>query len=169
LPERLVHTYSLDLDVAKVNESLGLIEYYVVGDIRFCGVWTRNDGANKTFSKIYTIKDVGKSLICRVLAFRNNNEVIMELEDDNNDEYRIEVYEPLSGLISGVGINGNQRIFSARCRDQAVGNADEGGSVLFTFLPEMCFVCNQCYIGRLSRNYGVPVIACASAIHHISR
>ncbi|GKF75028.1 putative pentatricopeptide repeat-containing protein, partial [Tanacetum coccineum] len=54
LPERLVHT--LFLYVAKVNESLGLLEYYDEGDMKVCGVWTREDGANKTFSKIFTVK-----------------------------------------------------------------------------------------------------------------
>ncbi|GKB15481.1 ribonuclease H-like domain-containing protein, partial [Tanacetum coccineum] len=44
LPERLVHTP--DLIVTKVNESLGLLEYYDEGDMKVCGVWTRKDGAN---------------------------------------------------------------------------------------------------------------------------
>ncbi|GJY59386.1 hypothetical protein Tco_0459278 [Tanacetum coccineum] len=51
-----------------------------------------------------------------------------ELDDDNNHEYRIAVYEPMSGLSSG-GINGKQRTFSARFRDQAVGNVGERGSL----------------------------------------
>ncbi|GJR52459.1 putative pentatricopeptide repeat-containing protein [Tanacetum coccineum] len=130
LPERLVHTPYLDLDVAKVNESLGLLEYYAEGDMRVCGVWTRNDGDNKTFSKIYTVKVVGKSLLSRVLTFRNNGEVVMQLDDDNNHECRIEVYEPLSGLISGVGINGNQRTFSARSYMETLLLLDESDSII---------------------------------------
>nr|GEU33455.1 hybrid signal transduction histidine kinase M [Tanacetum cinerariifolium] len=54
LPERLVPTPILE--VTKVNESLGLLEYYTEGDVTVFGLWTRNDGANKTFSKIYTFK-----------------------------------------------------------------------------------------------------------------
>ncbi|GJY11175.1 putative pentatricopeptide repeat-containing protein, partial [Tanacetum coccineum] len=108
VPERLVHTYSLDLHVAKVNESLGLLEYYLVGDMRVCGVWMRNNGANKTFSMIYTVKLEGKSLFRSVLGFRNNGEVVIKVDDDNYEESRIEVYEPLSGHINGVGINGKR-------------------------------------------------------------
>ena len=109
LPERLVHAPYLD--VAKVNDSLGLLEYYFEGEMSVCGVWTRKDGANKPFNKIYTIRVEGKPLYGRVLGFRNNGEVVIELDDDNYKESRIELYEPLSGHISGVGINGNQCTF----------------------------------------------------------
>ncbi|GJS19563.1 ribonuclease H-like domain-containing protein [Tanacetum coccineum] len=113
LPERLVHTP--DLIVTKVNESLGLLEYYDEGDMKVCGVWTRKDGANNQFTKIYTIKVEGKWLYNRVLGFRNNGEVVMELQDaDNYKESRIEVYEPLSGHTIGVGINGKGRTLSTR-------------------------------------------------------
>nr|GEZ67227.1 hypothetical protein [Tanacetum cinerariifolium] len=61
----------------------------------------------------------GKSLYGDVLGFRNNGEVVMQIDDDNNnEEYRIEVYDLLSGHINGVGINGKQ------------GNDDEGGLVV---------------------------------------
>ncbi|GJW87338.1 ribonuclease H-like domain-containing protein [Tanacetum coccineum] len=121
LPERLVHTR--DLNVTKVNESLGLLEYYYEGDKKSCGLWTRKDGANNPFTKIYTIKVERKWLYRRVLGFRNNGEVVMELQDDNHGESRIEVYEPLSRHISDVGINGNHYTFFAKCRDQAAGGS----------------------------------------------
>ncbi|GJW51972.1 hypothetical protein Tco_0093323 [Tanacetum coccineum] len=93
-------------------ESLGLLEYYDECEMSVCGVWMMKDGANKTFSKIYTVKVEGKSLN-GVLAFRNNGEVVMELKDDDNyDESRIEVYKPLSGHTNGVGINGETDCFS---------------------------------------------------------
>ncbi|GJX98283.1 putative pentatricopeptide repeat-containing protein [Tanacetum coccineum] len=112
LPERVVHT--LYLDVVKVNESLGLLEYYNEGEMLVCGVWTRKDGANKPFTKIYTIKVEGKSLLYRVLGFRNNGEVVTEVLDDNNyQESRIEVYDPFSGHVNGVWINGKLHSFSA--------------------------------------------------------
>ncbi|GKA99322.1 hypothetical protein Tco_0827259 [Tanacetum coccineum] len=107
--------------VAKVNEMFGVLEYYDEGDhMRVCGVWKREDGANKMFSKIFTVKVEGKSLYRRVLGFRYNGEVVIELDDDNYGESRIEVYEPLSGHTNGVGIIGKRRSFSARCRDQAI-------------------------------------------------
>ncbi|GKE67642.1 putative pentatricopeptide repeat-containing protein, partial [Tanacetum coccineum] len=100
LPQRLVHTPYLNLDVVKVNESLGLLEYYKEGDMRVCGVWTRKDDASKTFSKIYIVK------------------------------YRIEVYEPLSGIISGVGINGNQGTFSVRSYMETLLLLDQSDSII---------------------------------------
>ncbi|GKC85748.1 putative pentatricopeptide repeat-containing protein [Tanacetum coccineum] len=106
LPQRLVRTR--DLNVTKVDESLGFLEYYNEGGMTVCGVWKREDGANKMFTKIYTIKVEGKSVYDSVVGFRNNGEVVMELDDDNYKESRIEVYEPLSGHINDVGINGKR-------------------------------------------------------------
>ncbi|GJX72881.1 ribonuclease H-like domain-containing protein [Tanacetum coccineum] len=98
LPEMLLHTP--DLNVTKVNESLGLLEYHYEGGMKFEGKWSDD----------------------WVLGFRNNGEVVMELDADNYKESRIAVYEPLSGHINDVGINGKLRFL-----DQAVGNAHEGG------------------------------------------
>ncbi|GJS40283.1 hypothetical protein Tco_0565326 [Tanacetum coccineum] len=82
LPERLVHAPLLR--ETKVNESLGLLEYYIEG---------------------------GKYVCDRVVGFRNNGEVVMELlDDDIFDESGIEVYEPLSGHTNGVGINGESSV-----------------------------------------------------------
>ncbi|GJS95905.1 putative pentatricopeptide repeat-containing protein [Tanacetum coccineum] len=106
LPKRLLDAPLLV--VANVNELLSSLEYYHADETFVCDVWMRKDGANKTFSKIYTIKVEGKSLLHRVLGFRNNGEVVIELEDDNNHEFRIEVYDPSSGHFNGVGINGKR-------------------------------------------------------------
>ncbi|GKB17793.1 hypothetical protein Tco_0851716, partial [Tanacetum coccineum] len=109
LSERLACTGNLV--VAKVNESLGLLEYYIEGEIWVCGVWTKKDGVNKPFTKIYTVKVEGKS-VYSVLGFRNNGEVVLEMADDNDTEYAVEVYEPSSRSINGVGINGKYVRFS---------------------------------------------------------
>ncbi|GJS14263.1 ribonuclease H-like domain-containing protein [Tanacetum coccineum] len=106
LPERLVH--APELEVMMVNESLGFLEYYFEGEMSVCGVWTRKDSANKSFTKIYTVKVEGKWVFDKVLGFRNNGEVVMEMDDDNYVKSEIKVYEPLSGKINGVGINGNR-------------------------------------------------------------
>ncbi|GKB43258.1 hypothetical protein Tco_0888200, partial [Tanacetum coccineum] len=126
----LLHTYSSDL--VKVNDSLGLLEYYDEGDMMVCGVWKREDGANKTFSNIYTIKVEGLSCnsVC-VLGLRNNGEVVMELQDaDNFEESRIEVYEPLSGRTNSVGINGSAMTFSARSYMETLLLLNESDSII---------------------------------------
>ncbi|GKE12132.1 F-box domain containing protein [Tanacetum coccineum] len=129
LPERLVHTQNID--VTKVNESLGLLEFYFGGEMSVCGVWTRIDGANNPFTKIYTIKVEGK-WYNRVLGFRNNGEVVMELDADadNHKESRIEVYEPLPGHISDVGIIGKQATFLARSYMETLLLLDESDSII---------------------------------------
>ncbi|GKC88766.1 putative pentatricopeptide repeat-containing protein, partial [Tanacetum coccineum] len=117
LPERLVHLSCIDIDLTKVNDSLGLLEYFDEGEESICGVWTRKDCANKPFTKIYTVRVEGKELCSRVLGFRNNGEVVIELDDDY-EESSIEVYEPSSGHINGVGINGERcAYFSASYLD----------------------------------------------------
>ena len=104
LPERLVH--ALLLGVVKVNESLGLLEDYVEGGMMLIGVWTRKDGASKTFTQIYTIKV--EDSVYHVLGFRNNGEVLMEMMEESE----LKVYEPFSGHTNGAGINGEQHTFT---------------------------------------------------------
>ncbi|GJZ93661.1 F-box domain containing protein [Tanacetum coccineum] len=111
LLERLAST--IDLAVAKVNESLGFLEYYIKGEIWVCGVWTKKDGVSKPFTNIYTVKVEGKPVFKSVLGFRNNGEVVLEMEDDNDKGYAVEVYKPSSGDINGVGINGKYGEFDA--------------------------------------------------------
>ncbi|GJU90338.1 hypothetical protein Tco_1302761, partial [Tanacetum coccineum] len=77
-----------------------------------------------TFSKIYIVKVVG-SFLSRVLEFRNNGEVVIQL-----DEYRIKVYEPLSGIVSGAGINGNQGTLSARSYMETLLLLDQSDSII---------------------------------------
>nr|GEY00417.1 hypothetical protein [Tanacetum cinerariifolium] len=110
LSKRLARSHG-SLVLAKVNESLGFLEYYIEGEIWVCGVWTKKDGVNKPFTKIYTAKVEGK-LVYSVLGFRKNGEVVLEMADDNDTEYAVEVYEPSSRHINGVGINGKYRGFS---------------------------------------------------------
>lgn len=99
LPERLAKARYLQ--VANVNGSLGLLEYHVKdkSGMHVCDVWTRKDGA---FTNIYTVEVKGKPVYGSVLGFRNNGEVVLELDSE------IAVYEPETKKIRGVGINGTQ-------------------------------------------------------------
>ncbi|GJR92250.1 chitin elicitor receptor kinase [Tanacetum coccineum] len=105
LPGRLVHTNVLVL--SKVYESLGLFEYYYNdGETRFCDVWIMKEGVTKSFTKMLSIKATHSWVRYRVLELRKNGEVIIENIDDT-DSSILQVYEPSSGRISGVGINGS--------------------------------------------------------------
>nr|GFA48000.1 hypothetical protein [Tanacetum cinerariifolium] len=102
LPERLVYTHYLLQ--ANMNESLVLLEYNDEPSV--CGVWMRNDGENKPFTKIYTVKPEGRSVYHIVLGFRKNCEVVLEVRGFFSEETKIDVYEPSSGRINSVGIVG---------------------------------------------------------------
>ncbi|GJR19922.1 F-box domain containing protein [Tanacetum coccineum] len=60
LPERSIRIY--ELRVAKVNESLGLLEHIKESEMWVCGVWMKKDGVNKPFTKMYTIKVEGSQM-----------------------------------------------------------------------------------------------------------
>nr|GEX76917.1 hypothetical protein [Tanacetum cinerariifolium]GEY09179.1 hypothetical protein [Tanacetum cinerariifolium] len=127
--ERLARSHG-SLLLAKVNELLGFLEYYNKGDIWVCGVWLKKDGVNKPFTKIYTAKVEGKS-VYSVLGFRNNGEVVLEIVDDNDSEYAVEVYEPSSRHINGVGINGKYRGFSVRLYTETLLLLHESNSIIY--------------------------------------
>nr|GEW19313.1 hypothetical protein [Tanacetum cinerariifolium] len=105
-----------DLVVAKVNESLRLLEYYNEGEISVSGVWMMKDGVHTPFTKIYSVKVEGQfnsfsGYWKTVLGFRNNGEVVLEMEDDN--DIAVKIYEPSSGRINGLGITNKYVGFSA--------------------------------------------------------
>ncbi|GJV65103.1 hypothetical protein Tco_1475931 [Tanacetum coccineum] len=116
--------------VVKVNESLGLIEYYIQGEMWVCGVWMRKDGVDKPFTKIYTVKVEGKSVLYRVLGFRNNGEVLLQLDDDDFEGSQIKVYEPSSGRINSVGISGERLTFTAWSYMETLLLLDESNSII---------------------------------------
>ncbi|GJS85373.1 F-box domain containing protein [Tanacetum coccineum] len=133
IPEISGHTY--DLCLAKVNESLGLLEFYSEGGLSVCGVWMKKDGVNQPFTKIYTVKVEGKSVFSyRVLGFRNNGEVLLHLDDDDDDDdskgFPIEVYEPSSGCINSVGISGESHTFFMGSYMETLLLLDQSNSII---------------------------------------
>ncbi|GJT89752.1 F-box domain containing protein [Tanacetum coccineum] len=94
-----------------------------------CGVWMRKDGVDKPFTKIYTVKVEGKSVLYRVLGFRNNGEVVLQLDDDFQGS-QIEVYEPSSGRINSVGITGERLTFTAWSYMKTLLLLDESNSII---------------------------------------
>ncbi|GJT20696.1 hypothetical protein Tco_0890633 [Tanacetum coccineum] len=87
------------------------------------------DGINKPFTKIYTVKVEGTSVFYRLLGFRNNGEVVLVMDDDNDTGYAVEVYEPSSGHISGIGMNGNSK-FSAMSYMETLILLHESNSII---------------------------------------
>ncbi|GKB71444.1 retrovirus-related pol polyprotein from transposon TNT 1-94, partial [Tanacetum coccineum] len=128
LPDRLVHTDGLVL--SKVYESLGLFEYYNNdGGISFCDVWIMTEGVTKSFTKMLSIKAPNSWVSYRVLELRKNGEAIIEYIDDTNSS-AIEVYEPSSGRISGVGINGSFDSFRVNSYMETLLLLDQPNSII---------------------------------------
>ncbi|GJW49451.1 retrovirus-related pol polyprotein from transposon TNT 1-94 [Tanacetum coccineum] len=127
LPDRLVHTDELVL--SKVYESLGLFEYYNDGGISFCDVWIMTEGVTKSFTKMLSIKAPNSWVSYRVLELRKNGEAIIEYIDDTNSS-AIEVYEPSSGRISGVGINGSFDSFRVNSYMETLLLLDQPNSII---------------------------------------
>lgn len=130
LPEKLVKAKYFH--VAKVNESLGLLEYYVDNDksgMHVCGVWTKKDGAYKPFTKLYTIKVKGKPVYGSVLGFMSNGEVILELDSE------LVVYTPSSdaspGSIRRLDIDGTRYKFSVTSLIETPYFLDQPASLSF--------------------------------------
>nr|GFA73844.1 hypothetical protein [Tanacetum cinerariifolium] len=80
-------------------------------ETRFCDVWIMKEGVAKSFTKMLSIKAPDTWVYYKVLEIRKNGEVIIENIDDIYSS-ELEVYEPVSGRISGSGINGLSRTFS---------------------------------------------------------
>nr|GEX74490.1 hypothetical protein [Tanacetum cinerariifolium] len=87
------------------------------------------DGVNQPFTKIYTVKVEGKPVFStNVLGFRNNGDVVLEIVGDDYTESTLEVYEPSSGHINGVGIKGDSGVFSASSYKETLLLLDESNS-----------------------------------------
>ncbi|GKA51416.1 retrovirus-related pol polyprotein from transposon TNT 1-94 [Tanacetum coccineum] len=110
LPGRLVRMKKFT--ISNVYESLGLFEYYKEGETRFCDIWIMKEGLTKSFTKMLSIKAPDTwGVHYRVLELRKNGEVIIENTDDTISS-AIEVYEPSSGHINGIGFYGSFDSFS---------------------------------------------------------
>nr|GFA89663.1 hypothetical protein [Tanacetum cinerariifolium] len=118
------------INVVKVNESIGLLEYYNEGEMCVCGVWIRKDGVNKPFTKIYTVKVEGKRVFYRVLGFRNNGEAVIKMVGDYYKKSQIKVYEPSSGRTNGVGISGDRHTFTTWSYMETLLLLDESNSII---------------------------------------
>ena len=128
LPDRLVHTNRLV--VSKVYESLSLFEYCNDGETRFCDVWIMKEGVTKSFTKMLSIKAPDSWVSYRVLKLRKNGEAIIENIDDTNYSSVLEVYDPSSGRISGMGINGISYSFSLGSYMETLLLLDQSNSII---------------------------------------
>ncbi|GJS75665.1 retrovirus-related pol polyprotein from transposon TNT 1-94 [Tanacetum coccineum] len=126
LPDSLVHMNGL---LSKVYESLGFFTYYNdgVGE-SFCDVWIMKEGVTKSFTKMLSIKPPDR-VSYRVLQLRKNGEVIIETADDLSSSI-LEVYEPSSGRINGVGLNGRFGSFSLNSYMETLLLLNESNSII---------------------------------------
>nr|XP_043632954.1 putative F-box protein At1g47790 [Erigeron canadensis] len=92
--------------ISKIRGSLALLEYCDDAKKPVYGVWMMaEDGVSKSFTKLFTINIPHTSLKPTVLGYRNNDQPFIETTT-NDISASLEVYEPRTGTIKNLGING---------------------------------------------------------------
>nr|GEZ25900.1 hypothetical protein [Tanacetum cinerariifolium] len=103
-----------DMYLCKLKESLVVLqvdETVFYGDY---GIWMMDNGDPKSFENIYTIKsNIPNTLIQNVLEFNRNGEVkvVMTKELDEEKEYELFLYEPISQHVNHLGISAKSPSF----------------------------------------------------------
>ncbi|GJR87563.1 hypothetical protein Tco_0211574 [Tanacetum coccineum] len=110
LPERLTLNVDFDYSKSKLRESLVVLEYNIDAKNPVYSVWMMEDGVLKSFAKIFTINTHDAS-IKTILGFRKNGDIIVETSIKDY-EAALEVYEPCSEHIIGVGNHGEVGSFN---------------------------------------------------------
>lgn len=96
-------------NISKINESLVVLIYNVIVDNYtpkpFCDVWMilKNGVPNSSFTKLFTVEDIGGK---RITGFRKNGQPIIKDQTGRRDS-ELEVYDPCSERINGLGIYGS--------------------------------------------------------------
>lgn len=99
---RTSNPHCASVSISKLRESLVLFETKV------CAVWKmEHDGS---FTKLFTINTPG-STIYNILRFRKNSEPVIETKTEFKHVTVLEVYQPCSKHISGLGISGISNSF----------------------------------------------------------
>ncbi|XP_071726813.1 F-box protein At3g07870-like [Rutidosis leptorrhynchoides] len=97
----------------KMTGSLVVIEgYYEPGD-SVSVVWKMNEeGVLKSFTKLFTVKASGFAIMNSVLEFRKNGEPIMESVGQDGELTILEVYEPSSGRVKDLWLDGSRGLLT---------------------------------------------------------
>ncbi|MFS8014188.1 putative F-box domain-containing protein [Helianthus anomalus] len=102
LPDNFVYESSIwDLYIYNLRESLVLVEHSAEVDNRVYSVWMMEDGAPKSFTKLYTIHLPDATINC-IVEFRRSGEPVMEVTNDDGESSWCVVYEPNSKEISNL-------------------------------------------------------------------
>ncbi|GKD58061.1 putative F-box domain-containing protein [Tanacetum coccineum] len=95
--------------IFKLRESLAVVQYGLKADKQVCRVWMMDNSVSKSFMEIFTI-NLPYASLRRILGFRNNGELIMEMrDDDDHDSVMLVVCEPGSERINRLGISEDHR------------------------------------------------------------
>ncbi|MFS8020039.1 putative F-box domain-containing protein [Helianthus anomalus] len=114
LPDSLAHQSDINLSMSTRNESLVVLE--VGGDANklVYHVWMMEDGVSNLFTKLFTIDfHSPDGFECLLRGFRKTGEPIVEMLQNLNDSNApLAVYEPYSKSFNNLGINGMSFSFS---------------------------------------------------------
>ncbi|GKC02708.1 putative F-box domain-containing protein [Tanacetum coccineum] len=110
LPDVLTSNYHDEWEIFKLKESLVVLQSYYDGPDRDYDVWIMENGVQKSFKKIYTIKFNISYEDTSVLEFKNNGEAIVLISDDYElceafdlpHQNHLFVYKPNSRRVSSI-------------------------------------------------------------------
>ncbi|XP_076882900.1 F-box protein CPR1-like [Bidens hawaiensis] len=110
LPDSLVGP-DYHLYIAKLKESLVVLNYRkrYPGGQRVCDAWMSENGVSKSsFTKLFTFQDNSSnaSKFYRIIGFRTNGQPIIKLKQIPPMVKELEVYDPRSKHLNGIGIYG---------------------------------------------------------------
>ncbi|XP_076932332.1 F-box protein At5g65850-like [Bidens hawaiensis] len=107
LPDALAFQDLLMLDLSNLSDSLVVLRRCIMTPKY--EVWKMENGVSKSFMRLYTINEPNELLHIPSfpLEFRRNGELMMGVDaDDDGEDARLVVYQPLSGDINGLGFKG---------------------------------------------------------------
>ncbi|KAJ0781687.1 putative F-box domain-containing protein [Helianthus annuus] len=108
LPDSIAHQFYINLSMSKRNESLVVLEFSGDPNQLVYYVWMMEDGVSNLFTKLFTIDFLTPDGFgCLVRGFRKTGEPIVEsLQNENDSNGQLAVYEPYSKSLNNLGING---------------------------------------------------------------
>ncbi|MFS8006047.1 putative F-box domain-containing protein [Helianthus anomalus] len=109
-PYNLAGRFERLYDISKINDSLVVLSHHCfVTNLTpkpFCDVWMvlKNDVRKPYYTKLFTANDVG---VNSMIGFRKNGQPVMDRTKTHGCDGGLEVYEPCSGRVNGLGIYGS--------------------------------------------------------------
>ncbi|XP_076936491.1 F-box/kelch-repeat protein At3g06240-like [Bidens hawaiensis] len=129
LPDRIARSGCVE--ISKLNDSFAVIDFRLDDDSGHLihDVWVMENGVpESSYTKLYTVQD--EQSVYRIIGFRINGQPITALSVGSWED-KLEVYEPNSQRMNGLGINGS--VFSMVNYTESLLLLDHPGSIVIPY------------------------------------